>query len=49
MDRKKELKQQFKEASVEAGVYQILNTVNNKVLVGSTLNLKTINGICKLS
>ena len=45
MDRKKELKQQFKEASVEAGVYQILNTVNNKVLVGSTLNLKTINGI----
>lgn len=45
MDRKKELKQQFKEASVEAGVYQIKNTVNNKILVGSTNNLKTLNGI----
>lgn len=45
MDRKRELKQQFKETEVEAGVYQIRNTVNSKILVGSTKNLKTINGI----
>lgn len=45
MDRKKMLKQQFKETSVEAGIYQIVNTINHKVLVGSTLNLKTQNGI----
>lgn len=45
MDRKRELKQQFKETEVEAGVYQIRNTVNDKLLVGSTLNLKTLNGI----
>lgn len=45
MDRKKELKQQFKETPVEAGIYQIRNTKNNKILVGSTLNLKTLNGI----
>jgi hypothetical protein len=45
MNRKKELKQQFKETSVEAGVYQIKNTNNQKILVGSTKNLKTLNGI----
>ncbi|MCM3691469.1 GIY-YIG nuclease family protein [Neobacillus niacini] len=45
MDRKKELKQQFKETSVEAGIYQIKNTIKNKLLVGSTKNLKTLNGI----
>jgi hypothetical protein len=45
MDRKKELKQQFKETSVEAGIYLIKNTINNKILVGSTKNLKTLNGI----
>lgn len=45
MDRKKELKQQFKETTVEAGVYQIKNTINNKILVGSTRNFKTLNGI----
>ncbi len=45
MDRKKELKQQFKEISVEAGVYQIKNTVNDKILIGSTKNFKTLNGI----
>ena len=45
MDRKKELKQQYKETSVEAGVYQIKNTINNKILVGSTKNFKTLNGI----
>ncbi|TDL60835.1 GIY-YIG nuclease family protein [Rhodococcus qingshengii] len=45
MDRKKELKQQFKETSVEAGIYQIKNRINNKILVGSTKNFKTLNGI----
>jgi len=45
MERKKELKQQFKETSVEAGVFQIKNTINNKVFIGSTKNFKTLNGI----
>ncbi|TKC18915.1 GIY-YIG nuclease family protein [Robertmurraya kyonggiensis] len=45
MVRKKELKQQFKEIEVQAGVYQIKNTVNGKVFVGSTKNLKTLNGL----
>lgn len=45
MDRKKELKQLFKETPVEAGVYQIRNTKNNKIFVGSTRNLKTLNGL----
>ncbi|MFM1652830.1 DUF2087 domain-containing protein [Brevibacillus sp. B_LB10_24] len=44
MDRKKELKLQYKEMKTEAGVYQIKNTKNQKVLVDSTMNLKTING-----
>ncbi|MFZ7942918.1 GIY-YIG nuclease family protein [Neobacillus sp. 19] len=45
MDRKKELKQQFKEITVDAGIYQIKNTLNNKILVGSTKNFKTLNGL----
>lgn len=45
MDRKKELKQQFRETPVESGIYQIKNTINNKIMVGSTRNLKTLNGI----
>lgn len=44
MDRKKELKQQFKEMKVQAGVYQIKNLENGKVFVGSTRNLKTLKG-----
>ncbi len=44
MERKKELKQLYKEAKTEAGVYQIRNTKNHKILVVSTPNLKTING-----
>jgi hypothetical protein len=44
MERKKELKQLYKEMKIEGGVYQIRNTVNQKVLVVSTPNLKTING-----
>lgn len=45
VDRKKELKQQFKETTVEAGVYVIKNTKNQKILIGKTRNLKTLNGI----
>lgn len=45
MNRKKELKQQFKEITVEAGIYQIKNTINNKILIGSTKNFKTLNGV----
>ena len=44
LDRKKELKQLYKETKTEAGIYQIKNIKNNKVLVVSTPNLKTING-----
>ncbi|WP_102346275.1 GIY-YIG nuclease family protein [Bacillus sp. Marseille-P3661] len=44
MDRKRELKQQYKETTVEAGVYQIKNKLNNKILIGSTRNFKTLNG-----
>ena len=44
MDRKQELKQQYKETKIEAGVYQIRNTKNQKIFVESTSNLKTING-----
>lgn len=38
------LLQQYKEIKVEAGVYQIRNTVNGKILIDSTLNLKSLNG-----
>lgn len=44
MDRKKELKLQYKEMKTEGGVYQIRNTRNQKVFVTATPNLKTING-----
>ncbi|MEK3854001.1 GIY-YIG nuclease family protein [Cytobacillus sp. FSL H8-0458] len=45
MERKRELKQQFKETTIEAGVYQIKNTVNNKIFIKSTNNLKSLNGV----
>ncbi|WP_050183549.1 GIY-YIG nuclease family protein [Domibacillus robiginosus] len=44
MERKRELKQQFKELKVEAGVYEIKNTINQKIFISSTRNLKTLNG-----
>lgn len=43
-DRKKELKQRYLEIKIEGGVYQIRNTINNKVLVMATPNFKTMNG-----
>ncbi|CAJ1004034.1 MULTISPECIES: GIY-YIG nuclease family protein [Bacillales] len=44
MDRRAELKQLYKEMKTEAGVYRITNRQNGKVFIGSTMNLKTING-----
>lgn len=44
MDKKRELKQKYKEIPIEAGVYQIRNTQNQKILIASTRNLKTLNG-----
>ncbi|MDP4180406.1 MAG: DUF2087 domain-containing protein [Bacillota bacterium] len=44
MDRKKELKNLYKEMKIEAGVYQIRNTQNNKTFIVATPNLKTMNG-----
>lgn len=44
MDKKRELKQQYKEIKTEAGVFQVRNTQNQKILVDSTQNLRTLNG-----
>ena len=44
MDRKQELKQLYKETKTQAGVYQIKNNANHKILIESSPNLKTING-----
>ncbi len=47
MNRKEEraqMLQKFKQIPIEAGVYQIRNTINGKILVDSTLNLKSLNG-----
>ena len=43
-DRNKALKQAYKEVKTEAGVFQIKNTVNQKVLLVATSNLKTMQG-----
>lgn len=45
MDRKKELKQLYKETPIEAGVYKIENKQNGKVFIASTRNIKTLNGV----
>lgn len=45
MDRKKVLKQQYREIPIEAGIYTITNKKNGKVCVVSTRNFKTINGV----
>jgi hypothetical protein len=44
MDRKKELKQQYKEIKIQAGVYQITNVTNGKICIIATRDLKTMNG-----
>lgn len=43
MDRN-ELKRLYKESKPDAGVFQIKNTVNQKIFIDSTRNLKTMNG-----
>lgn len=45
MDRKKELKQMYKETPIEGGVFQIKNNISGKIFIGSTRNFKTINGL----
>ena len=40
MKTKEELKREFKERKKEAGIFQIKNTVNGKILLGSSLNLQ---------
>ena len=42
MDRKKELKQLYKEIEIKAGIYQIKNIENEKIFVGSTRNLENV-------
>ena len=44
LDRKEELKKLYKETKTEVGVYQTRNTKNQKILIESTMNLKSING-----
>ncbi|RNB86020.1 DUF2087 domain-containing protein [Brevibacillus panacihumi] len=44
MDRRQVLKMQYKETKPQAGVYQIKNVKNGKVLIMSSPNLKTMNG-----
>ncbi len=39
MDRRKQLKQAYKETPRPMGVYQIVNNTNQKIYVGSSLNL----------
>lgn len=39
MDRRKELKKAYKENPPAKGVYQIRNTINGKIFVGSSMNL----------
>lgn len=44
MDRKKELKEMYKEIKTEAGVFKMTNKQNGKLFVGSFNNLKRLNG-----
>ncbi|MDC2865826.1 MULTISPECIES: GIY-YIG nuclease family protein [unclassified Bacillus (in: firmicutes)] len=44
MNRKKELKQLYKETEIEGGIYCIRNIKNEKVYVESTRNFKTMSG-----
>ncbi len=44
-ERRKQLLERYKEVEAQAGVYQIRNTKNNRVFIGSTPNLKTLTGM----
>jgi hypothetical protein len=39
---KRELKRQYKEAEIPAGVYRVLNTQSDRSLVGSSVNVNAI-------
>lgn len=41
-NRRKELVRQYQQTPPEAGVYRIINSQNNKVLLGSTTNLASL-------
>lgn len=45
MAEKKELRRQFEEVPIEAGIYEVKNTENQKIFIGKTPNLKTLNGM----
>ncbi|MEI2803536.1 MAG: GIY-YIG nuclease family protein [Trichococcus flocculiformis] len=45
MAQKKELRRQFEAVPVEAGIYEVQNTENQKIFIGKTPNLKTLNGM----
>ena len=45
MEQKKELRRQFEAVPVEAGIYEVQNTENQKIFIGKTPNLKTLNGM----
>lgn len=40
MKSKKEFKREYKERKKQAGVFQVKNTANGKILLGSSLNLE---------
>lgn len=44
MDKKKELKNLYKEIKITAGIFQIKNLKNQKTFIKSSRNLKTMNG-----
>lgn len=44
MENRRELIRNYKETPIKGGVYQIKNTVNGKICIIATPNLKTITG-----
>ena len=42
LSRRKQLLQQYKESGPETGVYRIVNSRNQKVLIGSSMNLASV-------
>lgn len=44
LDRRKELLEQYKQMKKDAGVYQIRNTINHKIYIVVTPDLKSMNG-----
>mgnify|MGYP001794883420 CR=1 FL=1 len=42
MNSKKKLKDEYKQQKISMGVFQIRNTINGKLYVGSSINLTAI-------